>query len=218
MPTGVYTRKPSPPSPPCNFPGCDRLQKTNGLCGAHYQQLRSGRELRPLFETIRPRGTPPRIKYDEVPCSEWGITQGLTTPCHIFIGAKSNGYGYVCVNGTMKGVHVVVWEQKHGPVEDGKDVDHQCRVRDCCNVDHLRAVTHQVNTTENVVGIGWQIQAAKTHCKYGHPYDEENTYHKPNGARACRICRRAEKKKRQEQERGGGCGTLLDGQDGLCGL
>lgn len=28
----------------------------------------------------------------------------------------------------------------------------------------------------------------KTHCKFGHPYDEMNTYNRPNGSRQCRIC------------------------------
>lgn len=30
----------------------------------------------------------------------------------------------------------------------------------------------------------------KTHCKSGHEYNEENTYHSPQGSRMCRICRR----------------------------
>lgn len=29
----------------------------------------------------------------------------------------------------------------------------------------------------------------KTHCKHGHPFDENNTYIKPNGERGCRTCR-----------------------------
>lgn len=31
-------------------------------------------------------------------------------------------------------------------------------------------------------------QAKKTHCPKGHPYDAENTYHSPRGARVCRKC------------------------------
>src|SRR5512134_3040927 len=31
---------------------------------------------------------------------------------------------------------------------------------------------------------------AATHCKRGHPWNEENTYISPNGKRNCRACRR----------------------------
>jgi WhiB family redox-sensing transcriptional regulator len=33
-------------------------------------------------------------------------------------------------------------------------------------------------------------QASKTHCKYGHPFDAENTYYTPDGRRRCRTCLR----------------------------
>lgn len=32
------------------------------------------------------------------------------------------------------------------------------------------------------------LDAAKTHCKMGHPFDEKNTYFRPDGGRACRAC------------------------------
>lgn len=31
---------------------------------------------------------------------------------------------------------------------------------------------------------------AATHCNRGHPFDEENTYVRPNGERNCKECRR----------------------------
>lgn len=33
--------------------------------------------------------------------------------------------------------------------------------------------------------------ALKTHCKWGHPFDEYNTLHKKNGGRGCRACNKA---------------------------
>lgn len=33
------------------------------------------------------------------------------------------------------------------------------------------------------------LNARKTHCPKGHPYDEVNTYIDPKGKRRCRICR-----------------------------
>lgn len=35
------------------------------------------------------------------------------------------------------------------------------------------------------------VNASKTHCKNGHEYTEENTYHKKSGGRECRICQKA---------------------------
>lgn len=138
----------------------------------------------------RATGTPPIITFDEVPCSEWGLSQGLTTPCRIFSGGKnSDGYGEVRFNGKMTKVHVYVWTLKNGPVPDDLEIDHVCRVRPCCNVDHLRAVTHKVNVTENIVGVNWQLMLAKTHCHRGHPFDEANTRVTKRG-RVCRECER----------------------------
>ncbi len=41
-----------------------------------------------------------------------------------------------------------------------------------------------------------RTERAKTHCPAGHPYDEENTYHRPTGGRVCRTCARTNKRKR----------------------
>jgi len=35
------------------------------------------------------------------------------------------------------------------------------------------------------------VNAGKTHCKHGHPYDAANTYYTVDGERRCRACRRA---------------------------
>jgi len=44
----------------------------------------------------------------------------------------------------------------------------------------------------------------KTHCKHGHPYDEENTRVRTNGGRVCRTCHR-------DRERGRTSGTVRHG-------
>lgn len=171
----------------CQFNGCDRDAHTKGWCSAHYQQQYHGKTMTPLHATVRPRGSPPRIICDEVMCQ----VPGLVGPCHVFRAYKDDcGYGRVAVDGEgMASVHVYVWERVNGPVPDGLEIDHQCRNRGCCNEDHLRAVTHQINCTENVVGSVWQLQLAKTHCPQGHPYSEENTY-KYGTNRFCRECNR----------------------------
>lgn len=185
----------------CSFPGClngGRIKK--GWCAAHYDQSRTGRPLVPVNTRQRKKGSPPRIICDEVACP----VPGLTGPCHVFRGdVSSKGYGRVGAFG-RKGhvlVHIYIWEKENGPIPDGLVVDHQCRVRACCNTDHLRIVTRAVNSTENVVGSAPQLQRAMTHCKRGHPFDEENTYWRLDGHRGCKECQRAHVRLWQRQRR-----------------
>jgi hypothetical protein len=52
----------------------------------------------------------------------------------------------------------------------GLDVDHLCRVRACCNPDHLEVVTHQVNSLRG------DCAGPRPLCPKGHVMDEVNTY------------------------------------------
>lgn len=86
-------------------------------------------------------------------------------------------------------VHCYVWERLVGPIPDGMVIDHQCRNRACCNIDHLRVVTPKQNVTENIVGCNWQLNAAKTHCKRVHEFTPENTRSQNGGrGRFCKTC------------------------------
>lgn len=90
--------------------------------------------------------------------------------------------------------HRVAWEILVGPIPEGYDVDHLCRVRHCVNPDHLEPVPHVVNVRRGHVGKNspkGPNSRGLTHCKRGHEYTEENTiYHSKNGSRMCRSCRR----------------------------
>lgn len=174
--------------PTCAFPGClNGGRKKKGLCSTHYGQSRTGKPLFEINTSQRRRGSPPRIICDEVMCP----VPGLIGPCHVFRGGKSDGYGVIGLGGSanMGQVHKYILEKENGPVPDGLVLDHQCRVRACCNTDHLRVVTVKVNVTENIVGVNWQLQAAKTHCLQGHPFDEANTYRYVTDGRTSRHCR-----------------------------
>jgi transposase len=55
------------------------------------------------------------------------------------------GYGLDSRNGTQQYAHIVAYENVHGPVPEGLEVDHLCRNTSCVNPAHLEAVTHAVN-------------------------------------------------------------------------
>ena len=160
----------------CDVSGCGRIHKGHGLCHAHLRR-KNGKCKGPVR---RAPWSVPRIIYDEVACA----VPGLTGPCHVFQGAKqSNGYGSICVQGKTMLVHRYVWELQNGPVPLGRELDHRCGVKACCNPAHLRAVTHVVNCTENTRRV------PPTHCPEGHEYTEDNCF-MDHGRRRCRICGR----------------------------
>jgi hypothetical protein len=85
-------------------------------------------------------------------------------------------------------VHRYIWERQNGLIPDGMVIDHICRNRACCNVDHLRVVSRAVNALENSISLP-ALNAKKTHCPKGHMYSESNTYRKVcDGGRICRKC------------------------------
>ena len=100
------------------------------------------------------------------------------------------GYGLIRVPGRKKRpIHRVAWEWVHGPIPPGLMIDHLCRNRGCVNTKHLRVVTPRVNTLENSVSFA-AVNAQKTHCDHGHPFNRTNTYWRPKGkGRDCRVCR-----------------------------
>ena len=108
--------------------------------------------------------------------------------CWIWLGSTSAGYGRVWTEG--KAVYAPRWlyETLVGPIPDGLQPDHLCRVRLCVFSGHLEPVTNRENILR---GSGWcAINARKTHCLYGHPLNGDNLYCAPNGQRRCRECSR----------------------------
>jgi hypothetical protein len=119
-------------------------------------------------------------------------------PCWLWtVGADrhrpgGHGYGIFGLDGEQVGAHRVAYDWLIGPIPDGHDLDHLCRVPPCCNPEHTEPVTHQENILR---GDSPSAQhARKTHCPQGHPFDEANTYRDPDGSRNCRACKRARRR------------------------
>lgn len=112
-----------------------------------------------------------------------------TSSCTMWTGAvQSRGYGSTTngKGGSML-AHRKAWEAVNGPIPPGLTIDHLCRVRLCVNPEHMEVVTTAENTR--------RANAAKTHCKQGHPLSGDNlaTTVKADGRerRVCIECRRA---------------------------
>lgn len=70
------------------------------------------------------------------------------TGCHLWQGGtdgKDDPYGRISHRGITIATHIGVFKHKKGRIPKGKDVDHKCVRRLCCNEDHLQAVTKKKN-------------------------------------------------------------------------
>ncbi len=118
-------------------------------------------------------------------------------PCWLWTGRLNRGgYGVGYADRAVR-VHRWAYELLHGPIPDGLDIDHLCRVRRCVNPAHLEAVTRRENLRRGN-GVGAQ-HAKQTHCVHGHAFDEANTYWRRDGSRDCRACRRERKERWQDR-------------------
>ncbi len=106
----------------------------------------------------------------------------------IWTGAHDHhGYGRIQRGGRAGGIlkaHRVAYELVVGPIPEGLEIDHLCRVSSCVNPAHLESVTHLTNMRRGI--------AARATCRQGHPWTPENTAIVPGrGTRLCRTCSRA---------------------------
>lgn len=136
--------------------------------------------------------------------------------CWPWTGALSDGYGSFHIGSRRDETerrakaHVWSYENAHGPVPDGLELDHlchsvdiqcvggpTCRHRRCVRPSHLEPVTHRVNSLRGRAPAAFHAQ--KTHCPRGHPYAGENLIKRAYGSRRCRICTQAREHARYEQ-------------------
>lgn len=118
-----------------------------------------------------------------------GVSPEPNSGCWLWTGALSAGsYGSMFFEGRMQKAHRVAWQLLRGPVPEGLDLDHLCRVRICCNPGHLEPVTRSENLRRSPLKKLQNVN--QTHCKRGHEFTADNTMIRRNGWRACRTCMR----------------------------
>lgn len=166
----------------CSVEGCPRATRSgsHALCEMHYMRwYRTG--------STDPRS---RLTDEERFWSKVVKSDG----CWRWLGApQPDGYALIKIAHQMRPAHKVAYEYTIGAVPDGLQLDHLCRNRGCVNPAHLEPVTARENTMRSPIALG-ALNARKTHCPQGHPYDESNTV-VTSSRRTCRICN-AEKQRR----------------------
>lgn len=120
----------------CTTEGCHRPHIAKGLCSFHYERLRRERAHVPIGSSIT---TVARLleKINILPNGCWQYTGKLT----------GKGYARVNLAGSVKRrfAHTIMYEDRHGKIMAGLELDHLCRNRGCINPSHLEPVTHAEN-------------------------------------------------------------------------
>jgi len=123
----------------------------------------------------------------------WGSTQAGPCGKQPARDLASQKNGYVTskfLSGEREYVHRHLYEAKYDESLEGRDAHHMCGNRWCANPDHIEPMDRVDHIIEHGSVVA-ALQRAKTHCPFGHPYDEANTYVNPKGSRECRTCRDA---------------------------
>lgn len=113
----------------------------------------------------------------------------MTGGCWLWTNSTTeDGYGQFYADNRRFLAHRWLYAQFVGPVPDGLELDHRCRVPSCVRPSHLEPVTHRENVLRGLAPTA--LNAVKTHCDNGHPFDAENTRITGAGHRSCRACHR----------------------------
>lgn len=107
----------------------------------------------------------------------------------------SGGYGNMWHQGKYRPAHRVSYELLIGPIPEGLELDHLCRVRNCVNPEHLEPVSRRENLVRGQTIVADQLQ--RVACPKGHAYDASNTYVHA-GQRFCRTCHAANERQRRK--------------------
>ena len=158
---------------------------------------------------IRPLGSPHAVYVNAPQLVERLLGNAVAGPngCLIWT-AHTDRDGYGAAKNARRTIraHRAIYQLLVEPLDGTRVVDHLCHNEDaacpggrkclhrrCINPYHLDAVTNRENLYRSSLAPS-VLNARKTHCPQGHPYDAENTRMHLN-RRYCRECGRAQCRK-----------------------
>lgn len=158
----------------CSIENCEKKHHGRGFCYSHLRRMNLYGN--PNGSHVRYQSIEKRFR-DKIFVDDNG--------CHIWTAAKNaDGYGVFSSNNERL-AHRWAYAHRYGPIPDGMQLDHLCRVRNCVNPEHLEPVDSLENQTRSIV-------SRKVHkiCSRGHTRAKENTaYNKSSGSIICKRCR-----------------------------
>ena len=200
---------------------CNRPAVARDMCGKHYQRWAHWGDA--LITKLDRDRTPEERFWARVekngPVPEGDPSLG---PCWLWTGGLREGYACFSLEGKSIDAHRVAYMWFVGEIPEGRQLDHYCHTistatckggetchhRRCVNPAHLDPVTGLTNVMRGLSPHA--LNALKTHCPQGHPYDEENTYINPKGQRICRECVRQRNLEWYQAHRPGADGKQAD--------
>lgn len=188
----------------CSVETCTSPAKLKGMCRLHYHRnWRLGTPTPKFGKNVS--DTPLAVRF-------WSFVE-KTDDCWRWTGAPTTfGYGKLKFKNAPLAAHRVAYELLVGPIPEGMSLDHLCHTRDltcpggkkcphrlCVNPEHLEPVSGRENRMR---GRSFApVNAAKTECIHGHPFDAANTYITTKGTRVCRACTSASQRAYQKRVR-----------------
>lgn len=164
----------------CDVDGCGKRWSKRRWCATHYSRfLKYGDPLGFGWRTA-----PVEVRF-------WSKVE-QQSGCWLWTGAITrDGYGHFGINHRPVLAHKWLWEYLNGPVSDGLELDHLCRVRHCVLPGHLEPVTHATNMARSASG----------NCRGGHPLVSGNVYQQGK-RRRCRRCMLDAQRRSQQRKKG----------------
>jgi hypothetical protein len=135
------------------------------------------------MESVRAQRFWAKVEVDHEGCWLW--TAAL----------DSVGYGVFSIGGNRNAkAHRWLYESAFGPIPNGLECDHLCRVRRCVNPNHIELVTHRENIARsNSTPFKVKNDYAAGVCRSGHSLAEFGRTHKDGYVRCSRCA--AERRK-----------------------
>jgi len=81
------------------------------------------------------------------------------------------------------------WEEANGTIPEGYEIDHMCKNRACCNLDHLRLLTSSAHRTKDNTGRHSDRKAMAFAAFNTNPYRTSTSIAEDVGASVSAVCK-----------------------------